>query len=349
VTGASSREDQRPLAIAVVPVRSGLLPVGADETVAEAGGCCWLVGSGCDDAVANLSGPVVHATLVESDPATTLTSSFRVGLAAALLDRMPVGANLILPGSPDGRDLAPHIAAALGRPLVGGATEVTADRAVVARHGGLTMETLALDRPVVATLQPGARSAPIGRDDTVAAGVVERVELPIVSPARDEDDGGDGRDPVELIEELPADPATMDLADATRIIAGGAGLGTADQFDRLHAVAAALGASAGATRVVTDQGWISTDRQIGTTGVTVDPDLYIAIGISGAVQHTAGLGNPEHVVVVNTDPSCPMMALADLGIVCDGPAFVEALESVLDGFSRTPASPAARHERDRDA
>jgi len=77
-------------------------------------------------------------------------------------------------------------------------------------------------------------------------------------------------------------------------------------------------ASAGATRVVTDAGWIGYERQIGTTGVTIDPDLYIALGVSGATQHVGGLGAPRHVVSVNTDPSCPMTAMADLGLITDG-------------------------------
>ena len=88
---------------------------------------------------------------------------------------------------------------------------------------------------------------------------------------------------------------------------------------------AATGASTGGTRVVTDWGWLPVERQIGTTGVNVDPSLYIAIGISGAVQHTAGLGSPNHVISVNSDPHCPMMGMANLAIVCDGPEFLQAL------------------------
>ena len=85
----------------------------------------------------------------------------------------------------------------------------------------------------------------------------------------------------------------------------------------------------GATRVVTDAGWVSHDRQIGTTGVVVDPDLYLSFGISGAVQHTAGLGHPEHIISVNTDPHCPMMAMADLAIVADANATLDELATLL--------------------
>ncbi|WP_007027341.1 FAD-binding protein, partial [Saccharomonospora iraqiensis] len=98
----------------------------------------------------------------------------------------------------------------------------------------------------------------------------------------------------------------------------------------LGAVAAALGASVGATRIVTDAGWAPYERQIGTTGVVVDPDLYVAFGVSGAAQHTGGLGAPRHVVSVNTDASCPMTALADLGIVTDARALLTELARRLE-------------------
>ena len=117
----------------------------------------------------------------------------------------------------------------------------------------------------------------------------------------------------------------MDLAEARRILAGGAGLDSSGRFAQLAQLAAALGASMGATRVITDRGWVGHERQIGTTGVVVDPDLYVAFGISGAVQHTSGLGQPHRIVCVNTDPYCPMMQLADLAVVADANAVLDAL------------------------
>ncbi|MEZ5250702.1 MAG: FAD-binding protein [Ilumatobacteraceae bacterium] len=104
----------------------------------------------------------------------------------------------------------------------------------------------------------------------------------------------------------------------------------AAQFDQLAALGARLGASVGATRVITDRGWIGHERQIGTTGVVVDPDLYLAFGISGAVQHTSGLGHPDHVVSVNTDAHCPMMQLADLAVVADANEVLTELLALLE-------------------
>ncbi|HWE70479.1 MAG TPA: mycofactocin-associated electron transfer flavoprotein alpha subunit, partial [Acidimicrobiales bacterium] len=155
----------------------------------------------------------------------------------------------------------------------------------------------------------------------------------VIAPATAADADAPARpaDP-EVIDVLKPDPATMDLADATRVLAGGAGLASRATdararaaFELLAQVAAAMGASVGATRVATDAGWIGYERQIGTTGVAVDPDLYIAFGVSGATQHVGGLGTPRHVVSVNTDPSSPMTAMADLGLVTDGPELLAEL------------------------
>jgi len=124
---------------------------------------------------------------------------------------------------------------------------------------------------------------------------------------------------------MAADPAVMDLTEADRIVAAGGGLGGPEQLAMLEVVAARLGASLGATRVVTDAGWLGHDRQIGTTGVSVRPRCYVAFGISGAAQHLGGLGSPRHVVSVNLDRSCPMMAMADLALVTDAGALVAVL------------------------
>jgi len=91
--------------------------------------------------------------------------------------------------------------------------------------------------------------------------------------------------------------------------------------------------------VATDAGWTEYTRQIGTTGVTIDPDLYVAFGISGATQHVAGLGNPRHVVSVNTDPSAPMTATADLGVITDARALL--VELAIRAGLEVPAELAA--------
>jgi electron transfer flavoprotein alpha subunit len=305
--------------IAVVPVRHGTLPIGGDEAVAECDGRAVLVGSGVLDAARLLHQPaeVTGLEVGRFAPAAW---------AGVLAERLVDEAVVVLPASPDGRDLAPRLAFALDRPLLAGAVRVDPTGATVARLGGRQLRTLRVDGPFVATLQPGVRGLPPAGTPAPdeGAGAVD----PPVSAERlalSEPTAADAA----LVEELPADPATMDLAEAPRILGGGAGLGSADAFVQLAAVATAVGASMGGTRVVMDLGWIPFERQIGTTGVIVDPELYVAFGISGAVQHTAGLGTPQHVISVNTDPHCPMMALADLAIVADAPATLAELARLL--------------------
>jgi electron transfer flavoprotein alpha subunit len=128
---------------------------------------------------------------------------------------------------------------------------------------------------------------------------------------------------------LAPDAATIDLAEAGRIVGGGAGLSSSARFEQLAELGDRLGASVGATRVITDRGWVGHERQIGTTGVVVAPELYLAFGISGAVQHTSGLGHPDHVISVNVDAHCPMMQLADLGVVADANEVLTELLALL--------------------
>jgi electron transfer flavoprotein alpha subunit len=296
-------------ALAVVPVRLGVLPVGADEAVAEAGGGALLIGDGTLAAAGELQAATDEVLCAE-------VGAFAPGAWAEALVPVVTGADvIILPGSPDGRDFAPRLAHALGRPLVAGAVQVCGGRVQSVTSGGLVTEERSMNGPFVATLQPGAR----GVEATLGSPTARLLALSIV------DRGGDAA----VIEILPPDPATMDLAEARRILAGGAGLGSGELFDLLRRVAGALGASWGGSRVVADAGWVPQDRFIGTTGVMVDARLYIALGISGAVQHVTGLGDPDHIIAVNTDASAPMMAMADLAVVTDAPALLLELAERL--------------------
>ena len=304
------------MTVAVIMVRAGHLPVGASEVVTEAAGRVVVVGDDAEQALRSLSG-VTYGRFAETGP------EFRpAALAAALGPVVAEDMLVLLPASPDGRDLAPRLAATLGRPLVARALTASSHddglgvRASVARIDDRVLVAVEVRGPAVVTLAVGGRHAPhLGSTDASPDAVVEELSLQL--------DSVRWHDP-ELVELLEPDLRTMDLADATRVVAGGAGLvaGSDDRhatatFGLLAAVAGALGGSAGATRVATDAGWTGYERQIGTTGVTVDPDLYVAFGISGAAQHTGGLGTPRHVVSVNTDPSCPMTAMADLGLATD--------------------------------
>ena len=293
--------------LAVVPVRDGVLPSGADEVVAECAGRAVIAGS--RPSAAELAGIATDVRLAE-------LGAFAPDRWARLLAQLVDDDIVVLPGSPDGRDLAPRLAHVLGRRLLAGAVEVLPDRARLARGAGRDLHDVVIRESVVATLQAGVRGVARDPNAVCSITVVDHVD-------------GDDETDAQVLEVLPPDVTTMDLAEARRIVGGGAGLDDAARFTRLAAVAAGLGASMGATRVITDRGWVGHERQIGTTGVVVDPELYLAFGISGAVQHTAGLGTPAHVVSVNTDPHCPMMQMADLAVVADANAVLDQLAARL--------------------
>jgi len=299
--------------LGLIPVRDGELPSGALEVVADCAGRVVLAGSGPDaTTVAGWATEVWTVELGDFDPA-------RWAAQLATLEVIGNAGVIVLPASPDGRDIAPHLAHRLGRALHANAVAVEAGAASLVRNGGLSLQDVRITGPVVATLQPGVRGIE-------PAGSLDAPVTVVPTPARPA--LARGRTEVRAV--LAPDVATMDLAETTRIVGGGAGLDHADRFTTLAAVGRAIDASMGATRVITDRGWVGHERQIGTTGVVVDPELYLAFGISGAVQHTAGLGSPEHIVSVNTDPHCPMMQLADVAIVADANATLDHLAALLE-------------------
>jgi len=309
-------------AMAVVVVRDGQLPAGAAETVAEAGGAVLVVGSGAGKAADGLDA-ASRIWLLEAP------SAGPAALAATLAPALAAVDMILLPASPDGRDLAPRLAAILGRPLLAGAVRCAPGEVEVARLDDRLSVRVGVDGPVLVTLLPGRRGTPEPVEGSKGAKGSKSQQMNVLSLVAAEA----SRD-AESVDVLQPEPGVVDLAEARRIVGGGAGLVPAGadgaaMMRLLADVGAALGASAGATRVVTDAGWMSYDRQIGTTGVSVNPELYLAFGISGAAQHIGGLGTPDHVVSVNTDPSCPMTAMADLGIVADAPAVLTELAKRL--------------------
>jgi electron transfer flavoprotein alpha subunit len=331
--------------IAVVPVRCGALVAGGTAAIAEAGGVGLVVGDG---ATAAARAVAARAVAVDGESECRELRVLELGAfgpadwAAAVAPHVRDSGTVVLPASPDGRDLAPRLAAELGWPLLAGAIRVTPERAALAWRHGRQIAHFRSSGPFVATLLPGSRSALIADDevdgldagpalagsgsgnlDTDPAENARGSSGPIIVEI-DVTPAAGWRD-AELIEVLGADPAVMDLAEASRIIGAGAGIGGPEQLATLELVAAALGASVGATRVVTDAGWLGHDRQIGTTGVAVRPRCYVAFGVSGAAQHIGGLGTPRHVVSVNLDSSCPMMAMADLALVADAQEVLDVL------------------------
>ena len=211
--------------------------------------------------------------------------------------------------SAEGRDLAPRVAAKLGVSL---ASDVTGfelrDDVMIVRHPGYTGKVIVTLRltgtPAVLSLRPGS-VAPSEQPRSV------RVETaaPAMDPAAAR----------VTVTELAARGSTkLDLGEASIIVSGGRGLRAAENFKLVEDLAAAFGnAAVGATRAVTDDGWRPATDQIGQTGRLVSPDLYIAVGISGAVQHLAGMRTAKTIVAINKDKDAPIFKIADYGIVGD--------------------------------
>jgi len=215
----------------------------------------------------------------------------------------------IFPASAQGRDLAPRVAAALDLPLASDITgfDMTSD-GLIARHPayiGKAIATLRLTgTPALVSLRPGA-VAPV---EHARAGRVEMLE-PGLEP-------GQARVVVTAVTERAA--ARLDLGEAPVVVSGGRGLKAAENFKLVEDLAAAFGnAAVGATRAVTDDGWRPSTDQIGQTGRMVSPSLYIAVGISGAIQHLAGMRTARVIVAINRDKDAPIFKVADYGIVGD--------------------------------
>ncbi len=309
---------------ALIIVRDGTLPAGAGEVFEVAHRRGVVIGTGARIAAEQLGGPGT-ASVIEIDPASF---SLR-GCAAAAAEHIVVRSSkaIVVPSSPDGRDVAPRLAGLLHAPLLSGAVRVAVSPEALmvelSRSAGFVVEQqrVTCDQ-VVVTLIPGVTGV---SETTEHVSVVadSTSEVAVKFPAGS----------VRSQAVLPPDPATMDLTEASHIVAGGQGLKSSAAFEKLGEIGVALGASLGGTRVASDAGWIPFDRQIGTTGLMVSPKVYIAFGISGATQHTSGLGSPELVISVNTDPSCPMMKMSDVAIVSDAVAVLEALAKRLSRVS----------------
>ncbi len=173
-------------------------------------------------------------------------------------------------------------------------------------HGGRAHQQSAwpLSTPLVVTMRPGVADAPPPR----AAPAELTLEHSVMRVEEQR---------LRVLEALPPDPRTQDLSEAERIVAGGRGVGGPEGFRVIQELADALGASVGASRVAVDRGWIGQERQVGQTGKTVGPRLYVACGISGASHHLAGMRDSERIVAVNTDPKAPIFSVAQFGTVAD--------------------------------
>ena len=213
------------------------------------------------------------------------------------------------PASAQGRDLAPRVAARLDASLASDVTEFELQGdAVVARHPAYTGKVIVTLRlagtPALLSLRPGA---------VTPAEQPREARVETAAPALDPAAGR-----VVVTELAQRGAARLDLGEAPVIVSGGRGLRAAENFHLVEELAGAFGnAAVGATRAVTDDGWRPATDQIGQTGRVVSPDLYVAVGISGAIQHLAGMRTARTIVAINKDKDAPIFKIADYGIVGD--------------------------------
>jgi electron transfer flavoprotein alpha subunit len=258
-----------------------------------------------------------------------LATFARESIAATIAARAKSGAYraIVLGFSAQGRDLGPRLAAKLDAPLVSDIidVELTGDSATVKHPGYANKVIITLvvtGSPVLLSIRPSAFSA-------VESPRTARVES--VAPASDP-----AASRIKVTQVIEGSKGRPDLADAPVVVAGGRGLKAPENFKLVEDLADAFGnAAVGATRAVTDEGWRPHADQIGQTGRQVSPQLYVAVGISGAIQHLAGMRTSKTIVAINKDKEAPIFKVADYGIIGDVlevvPALTQAVREAKQG------------------
>jgi electron transfer flavoprotein alpha subunit len=246
------------------------------------------------------------------DPVLDLYRNLPYGIGVSALVREYHPEIFLIGATTVGRDLASAVATRVQTGLTADCTELTIDpktnilAATRPTFGGNLMATILCrqQRPQMATVRPRVLAMPEPLAE--ATGELVRAALGLSESAV----------PVRRLRFIPGE-ATVNLEYADVIVAGGRGLGGPDGFKLLSELAEALGGVVGASRPVIDAGWLSYEHQVGQTGKTVRPKLYIAAGISGAVQHTVGMSAADFILAINSDPKAPIFQIATLGIVGD--------------------------------
>ncbi len=264
---------------------------------------CAVIGSDVDAEALGTYGAtkIVH---YKSDKLGKYTPD---GYAKVLADAMDKqGADILLLGSTSmGKDLAPRVAARINAAMATDCTQVEKDGAdlkiIRPMYAGKVQATIKLSSAKkVITVRPNVYAA----EENSASASVETVDSDV-----------DFNTVVKEI--ISGAQGKLDVTEADIVVSGGRGLKGPENWHLIEDLAGALGAANGASRAAVDAGWRSHDEQVGQTGKTVSPSLYVAVGISGAIQHMAGMSSSKYIVAINKDPEAPIFKVADYGIVAD--------------------------------
>ena len=254
--------------------------------------------------------------------ATYVTEPYAQAIYQIIRDNKP---SIVLIGATTiGRDLGPRLSARVETGLTADCTglEVSEERDLLMTRpafGGNLMATIICKehRPQMSTVRPGVMR--MGQRDENRKGTIEDVKINF--------DKSKFR--VLVLETVKQTKNLVDITEAHVLISGGRGVGNAEGFDMLRAMANTIGAEVSASRAMVDAGVLGHERQVGQTGKTVRPDLYFAMGISGAIQHLAGMEESEYIIAINKDKFAPIFNVADLGIVGDVRKIVPLLTEKL--------------------
>ena len=254
--------------------------------------------------------------------ATYVTEPYAQAIYQIIRDNKP---SIVLIGATTiGRDLGPRLSARVETGLTADCNglEVSEERDLLMTRpafGGNLMATIICKehRPQMSTVRPGVMR--MGQRDENRKGTIEDVKINF--------DKSKFR--VRVLETVKQTKNLVDITEAHVLISGGRGVGNAEGFDMLRAMANTIGAEVSASRAMVDAGVLGHERQVGQTGKTVRPDLYFAMGISGAIQHLAGMEESEYIIAINKDKFAPIFNVADLGIVGDVRKIVPLLTEKL--------------------
>jgi electron transfer flavoprotein alpha subunit len=285
-----------------------------------------LIGEGARAAAAELGGQGVTVAHVADDPRLAAFAPAAWGAAVAAVSESSAAAVVLAPGSDRATEVLAHVAARTGLPMAANVVDVPGGGDGVAggplrltrqRWAGSLLEDALLDAPVKLLSVAGHAFEPEAPTAGAAAPTIESVVLaPTDADLR-----------VRVTARVPAETGAISLTDAKIVVGGGRGLGSGDAFAMLDELAGLIGAAVGVSRVATSAGWRPHAQQIGQTGQRIAPDLYIACGISGAIQHIVGCKAAKQILVINSDPEAPILARASYAVIGDLHAIVPAISA----------------------